>query len=132
MSPSHPGALATAAAVCRPAAQKLDLLLELLEDLLAIGYDPPPRCCLVARLGTREDTPVAPAQRVPSRTMPADVVGAGEIAQMLGVSRQRVNQLADSPGFPKPWRTLAQGRIWDLRAIERWAEKTGRKLKALG
>jgi hypothetical protein len=72
------------------------------------------------------------SHRVPSATMPREVVGAGELQRMLGVSRQRVNQLAVSPGFPKPWRTLAQGRIWDLRAIERWAERTGRELRPLG
>jgi predicted DNA-binding transcriptional regulator AlpA len=63
--------------------------------------------------------------------MPREVVGAVEIAEMLGVSRQRVNQLAKRDDFPKPWRTLATGRIWDLRGIERWAANTGRTLKPL-
>jgi hypothetical protein len=64
--------------------------------------------------------------------VPKEVVGAVEIARMLGVSRQRVNQLALTPTFPMPWRTLAQGRLWDLRAIERWAKRTGRELRPLG
>jgi predicted DNA-binding transcriptional regulator AlpA len=64
--------------------------------------------------------------------VPKDVVGAVEIARMLGVSRARVGQLSrDDPRFPKPWRTLAQGRLWDLRAIERWAVLTGRTLKPM-
>jgi hypothetical protein len=63
--------------------------------------------------------------------VPREVVGAVEIAEMLGVSRQRVNQFAMRDDFPKPWRKLATGRIWDLRAIERWAESTGRTLKPL-
>jgi len=64
--------------------------------------------------------------------MPRDVVGAVEIARMLGKSRQRINQLAkDDPTFPKPWRTLAQGRLWDKREIIRWAKRTGRDVTSL-
>jgi prophage regulatory protein len=47
-------------------------------------------------------------------------VGAHEIRDMLGVSRQRVYQLAGQPGFPKPVATLAQGKIWLISDIETW------------
>jgi prophage regulatory protein len=47
-------------------------------------------------------------------------VGAHEIRDMLGVSRQRVYQLAGQPGFPKPVATLAQGKIWLIADIESW------------
>lgn len=47
-------------------------------------------------------------------------VGAHEIRDMLGVSRQRVYQLAAQPGFPKPVATLAQGKIWLIADIEAW------------
>jgi len=50
-----------------------------------------------------------------------DVVGAPEVAQMLGVSRQRVYQLIDTyPDFPAPVATLAVGRIWSRASIEEW------------
>jgi len=50
-----------------------------------------------------------------------DVVGAPEMAQMLGVSRQRVYQLIDSyPDFPPPLAKLAVGRIWSRSSIEEW------------
>ncbi len=50
-----------------------------------------------------------------------DVVGAPEVAKMLGVSRQRVYQLIDSyEDFPAPLATLAVGRIWSRAAIEEW------------
>lgn len=49
------------------------------------------------------------------------MVGAPEVAQLLGVSRQRVYQLIDAyEDFPAPVATLAVGRIWSRAAIEEW------------
>jgi prophage regulatory protein len=56
-----------------------------------------------------------------------DLVGLTEIAEMLGVSAQRVDQLARRDDFPEPVAVLAAGRIWRLGDIERWAESTGRR-----
>jgi predicted DNA-binding transcriptional regulator AlpA len=53
------------------------------------------------------------------------LVGAHEIRDLLGVSRQRVYQLAGQSGFPKPVATLAQGKIWAVDDIETWI-KTNR------
>jgi len=51
-----------------------------------------------------------------------DVVGVPEVAQILGVSRQRVYQLMGSyDDFPVPLATLAVGRIWSRQAIEEWS-----------
>lgn len=50
------------------------------------------------------------------------LVGAAEVAALLGVTRQRVAQLAASgAGFPPPEVELAAGRIWTREAIEQWA-----------
>lgn len=49
-----------------------------------------------------------------------DLVGVSEIASMLGVSRQRVDQLATSPDFPDPVAELGAGRIWTRAAVEAW------------
>lgn len=50
------------------------------------------------------------------------LVGVAEVAEMLGVSRQRVNQLVqEEPNFPAPEATLAAGRIWLRSTIETWA-----------
>lgn len=54
------------------------------------------------------------------------LVGAAEVADMLGVSRQRVHQLAVQLGFPEPVVTLAAGKIWERAAIEAWLKTTGR------
>ncbi len=55
-----------------------------------------------------------------------ELVGLAEIAEMLGVTRQRVHQLTQTPGFPAPVATLSAGRIYDREAVEAWARATGR------
>lgn len=52
-----------------------------------------------------------------------DLVGTTEIGQMLGVSKQRADQLARTKSFPKPVAELAQGRVWRRRDVERWVAK---------
>jgi prophage regulatory protein len=54
-------------------------------------------------------------------------MGAAEIAELLGVSRQRVDAIVRSdPEFPAPVAQLAAGRIWLKADVEYWARKTGR------
>jgi len=60
------------------------------------------------------------------------LVGVAELADRLGVSRQRVSQLAkEHRGFPRPEADLASGPVWDESAIEafvqRWDRSPGRK-----
>jgi len=55
-----------------------------------------------------------------------DLVGGTEIAQMLGVSRQRALQLAGRDDFPRPVATLSVGRIWRRQDVTRWALANGR------
>ena len=51
----------------------------------------------------------------------AELVGVAEVAQMVGVSRQRINELVRTdPDFPDPEAELAAGRIWCRQDIERW------------
>lgn len=54
------------------------------------------------------------------------LVGAAEIGIMLGVSRQRVQQLVNSEDFPAPEVTLGMGKVWSREAVERWAREHGR------
>lgn len=54
------------------------------------------------------------------------LVGVAEIAEMLGVTRQRVHQLTRMEGFPEPEAVLSAGTIWRRDNIERWAHTTGR------
>ncbi len=54
------------------------------------------------------------------------LVGLSEIAQMLGLTRQRVDQLVRQAGFPEPDAVLTAGRIWKREDVEAWARETGR------
>jgi predicted DNA-binding transcriptional regulator AlpA len=63
------------------------------------------------------------------------LVGAAEIAEMLNVSTQRLDQLIEVyPDFPQPEVVLKGGRIWAREAVEEWvrqhpARKPGRPRK---
>jgi len=59
------------------------------------------------------------------------VLAAAEIAQLLGLSRQRVTQLSAKPDFPAPIATLSVGKIWAYADIKAWADKTGRTVHRL-
>lgn len=48
--------------------------------------------------------------------------GLTEIAEILGVSRQRANTIVKSPGFPAPVQVLAAGSIWARPDVELYAE----------
>lgn len=47
-----------------------------------------------------------------------ELMGVHEIAEFLGISKQRVNQLSwNHSSFPDPVAALACGPIWDADAI---------------
>ena len=54
------------------------------------------------------------------------LVGSAEIGQMLGVSRQRVQQLISRDDFPAPEVALHMGKVWKRDAVEAWARGHGR------
>jgi predicted DNA-binding transcriptional regulator AlpA len=58
--------------------------------------------------------------------MPDHLMGVTEIANLLGISRQRVSQLARTETFPEPVARLSGGIIWERADIERWAREAGR------
>ena len=57
------------------------------------------------------------------------LVGAAEIGRMLGVSRQRVQQLVIREGFPEPEAVLEMGKVWKRSNVEEWARSRGRQVK---
>ena len=59
---------------------------------------------------------------------PRYLVGAAEIGTMLGVGRQRVQQIINHRDFPKPYDELAMGKVWKRSAVEAWARENGRPL----
>lgn len=54
------------------------------------------------------------------------LMGASEIAELLGVSRQRASQLASRRDFPEPVAVLRQGGVWLAEDVEAWATEAGR------
>ncbi len=55
-----------------------------------------------------------------------ELIGSHEIADMLGVTRQRVQQLATAGRLPKPVAKLRGGWVWQAAAIRKWARAQGR------
>lgn len=47
-------------------------------------------------------------------------MGAREIEDRLGVSRQRVQQLTARPDWPAPYDELAMGKVWRIEDVEAW------------
>ncbi|MFT4227066.1 helix-turn-helix transcriptional regulator [Micropruina sp.] len=60
--------------------------------------------------------------------MDEQLVGAAEIAKILGVSRQRVFQLTSRTTFPAPVATLAMGKVWRTADIIDWAKASDRRM----
>lgn len=54
------------------------------------------------------------------------LVGVAEIAELLKVTRQRVQQLTQRDDFPDPEAVLSAGKVWKRSDVEAWAKKTGR------
>ncbi|WP_436535228.1 helix-turn-helix transcriptional regulator [Actinoplanes sp. HUAS TT8] len=51
------------------------------------------------------------------------LMGAREIAIRLGLSRQRIQQLADRDDFPEPFQELGMGRVWWAYEVEGWISR---------
>jgi hypothetical protein len=66
-----------------------------------------------------------------------ELVGVSEIAELLGVSRQRASAVAKRADFPTPIASLASGPVWTRpslnRFVDEWPRKEGRppKLRTL-
>jgi predicted DNA-binding transcriptional regulator AlpA len=46
-----------------------------------------------------------------------------EIAELLGVSKQRAHQIAEGKGFPAPVERDGRGRLWIRREVQAWAKR---------
>jgi predicted DNA-binding transcriptional regulator AlpA len=56
------------------------------------------------------------------------LAGVHEVAELLGVSRQRVYKLMEQrPDFPTPTAVLRGGSVWEAAEIVRWAAANPRR-----
>jgi hypothetical protein len=62
-----------------------------------------------------------------SRPTLPELVSVPEAAEILGVSPQRVHELAGATGFPEPLYELRTGRLWLKDAIDAYAARRERK-----
>lgn len=59
-----------------------------------------------------------------------ELVTRAELARRLGVSGERVRQLAERPHFPAPLGRVGQALVWRWADIEQWAKQRGRTIAA--
>jgi predicted DNA-binding transcriptional regulator AlpA len=68
---------------------------------------------------------VSPTPGAPERRRPSDDgsnLSLVEIAELLGVSKQRAHQIAEEKGFPSRVGREGQSRVWDRRVVTAWAK----------
>jgi hypothetical protein len=46
-----------------------------------------------------------------------------DIAELLGVTKQRAHQIAEEKGFPAPLERDGRGRLWARRDVQAWANE---------
>jgi len=65
-------------------------------------------------------------RRAEAPTIP-ELMSAAEIAEELGITRQRVHQLRSTEAFPAPLAELRGGAVWDAAAVRKFAQDWERK-----
>lgn len=61
-----------------------------------------------------------------------NVLGLSEVATLLGVSRQRADQLRHDPLFPPPIAKLRAGSVWDAVAVREFQQKRQARMQRQG
>jgi hypothetical protein len=120
------------------AAFNVDDAVENAAAAVALGYD------IFTALADKSGLPAWPLVRAEALTFDEqdreldspnfpELVGVSEIADILGVTRQRASALAKSADFPAPVATLASGPVWTRpslnRFVDRWPRRDGRPPK---
>jgi predicted DNA-binding transcriptional regulator AlpA len=60
------------------------------------------------------------ASTIPKTRTPIRLV---EIAELLGVSKQRAHQIVEEKGFPAPLAEDGRGRVWSRYEVQVWAKR---------
>ncbi len=91
-----------------------------------MGYDLAVEIVGHAPVGVETITEDEQQRRAAAPTMP-ELMSAAEIADELGVARQRVHQLRSTKAFPAPLAELRGGAVWDAAAVRKFAQEWDRK-----
>lgn len=62
--------------------------------------------------------------------MTAPTIRLVEIAELLGVTKQRAHQIAEEDDFPVPVAEDGRGRLWSRREVQAWASQRGTSTSA--
>jgi predicted DNA-binding transcriptional regulator AlpA len=93
--------------------------------LAALGLEPTAGIEAAFRCRPLEDAQAEMEAKLPN------CVGVAEVAEILGVSKQRVSQLVKTPRFPEPIMTLAATPVWLEEDIIEYAKhRSGQTLAA--
>jgi prophage regulatory protein len=57
---------------------------------------------------------------VPGSSKKVQLMGAWEIRQRLGYTREWVQRLIVRRDFPEPYQTLRMGSVWDAEDVDAW------------
>ena len=57
-----------------------------------------------------------------------ELVTGSEAVRRLGISRERVRQLAQRDDFPEPLGRVGASIVWRWAELEKWAVATGREV----
>ncbi|CAB5222306.1 hypothetical protein UFOVP361_106 [uncultured Caudovirales phage] len=53
----------------------------------------------------------------------SNICGTAEVAEILGIAKQRIHALRKNPEFPQPIVKIAATPIWDRLDIAKWATR---------
>lgn len=59
---------------------------------------------------------------------PPPVVARAELRALFGVGEARIGQLTNQPDFPPTYAQLTVGRVWETKAVLKWAAANGRAI----
>ncbi|UXA20893.1 hypothetical protein KXD98_18420 [Mycobacterium sp. SMC-4] len=90
------------------------------------GYDLAAEIIGRPPIGVETITEDEQQRRADEPTLP-ELMSAAEIAEDLGVARQRVHQLRATKAFPAPLAELRGGAVWDAAAVRKFAQEWERK-----
>ncbi|WP_220386581.1 AlpA family transcriptional regulator [Frankia sp. ArI3] len=54
---------------------------------------------------------------------PADLIGFGELRELLGVARSRAHTISRDRDFPPPWYAGEKERLWLRADVEAWLDR---------